>query len=392
MTAPPRWGDDWADVRDLWPLDPAVTQLNHGAYGATPRPVLAEQSRLREELERNPTDFLQRTYPDRIAAARSDVAAFLGADTDGLAFVPNATTGVAAVLRSIRLGPGDEVVVLDHAYPAVLAQLATWTRAAEAVLRVVHLPLPTSPYDDLVAPVVDAITERTQLVVVDEVTSLTALVLPVAQIVRAARERGARVLVDGAHAPGMLPVDLRATDADWWTGNLHKWAGAPKGTAVLWTRPEERSGLLPLVESHVFGASYPQAFDWAGTLDPTAWLAAPTGIATLGALGWDRLRAHNHDLAAWGAALVCEAIGTTPPYADVPTAHGSMALVDPGPLTPEQGADVREALWHRHRIEVPVALWPHQAFIRLSAQAYNSPDDYQRLADALPSVLHDVRG
>ena len=387
VTGPPDWGPDRADVRALWSLDPDVAYLNHGAYGATPLPVLEVQAQLRAELERSPTDFLQRTYPERIAAARIDVARFLGADPEGIAFVPNATTGVAAVLRGIRLEPGDDVVCLDHAYPAIRAQLDRWTRAAGATLTVAHLPLPTSPADDLSSPVLAACSDRTRLLVVDSITSLTALVLPVADLVRETRARGIRCLIDAAHAPGMQAVDLTALDADWWTGNLHKWAGAPKGAAVLWTRAEERAAMTPLVESHVFGPTYPHAYDWVGTADPTPWLAAPTGIAVLGDLGWERLRAHNHTMAAWGARLVADAIGTTPPYADVPTAHAAMTLVDPGPLTPEQGADVRERLWHEHRVEVPVMVWADRVFLRLSAQVYNTPEDYERLADALPRVL-----
>lgn len=386
----PDWGPGWDAARSLWGLDPAVAYLNHGAYGATPLPVLAEQARLRAELERNPTDFLQRTLPGRIAAARGAVAAFLGADPDGLAFVPNATTAVAAVLHSVRLRPGDEVVVLDHAYPAVRAQLATWTAAAGARLVVVHLPMPTGPGADLVGPVVAALTDRTRLLVVDSITSLTALVLPVAELVRAARERGVRCLVDAAHAPGMQPVDLRALDADWWTGNLHKWAGAPKGAAVLWARPAERGSLRPLVESHVFGPEFPRGYDWAGTADPTAWLSAPLGIETMGGLGWDRLRSHNHAMVSWAARLVCDSIGTTPPYAETPQAHAAMALVDPGPLSAEQGIALREALWARHAIEVPVAEWAGRVFLRLSAQVYNRGEDYERLARVLPAELSAV--
>ena len=390
-TSPPDWGADWADVRAMWSLAPDVAYLNHGAFGATPLDVLDEQSRLRAELESSPTDFLQRTYADRVRSARQAVASFLGADSDGLAFVPNATTGVAVVLRSIALRPGDEVVALDHMYPAVRAQLERWTAEAGATLVVVHLPLPTADGDDLISPVVGAFGERTRLLVVDGVTSLTALVLPVGDLIRAARQRGIRTLVDGAHSPGLQPVDLSALDPDWWTGNLHKWAGAPKGAGVLFARANQRRAVRVLVESHVFGPAYPHSLDWTGTTDPTPWLAAPLGIDVLGRLGWGRVRAHHHAMVRWACELVADAIGTSPPYADAPAAHAAMALVDPGPLTAEQAEDLRETLWHRDRIEVPVLEWSGRRHLRLSAQVYNSPDDYVRLAAALPRAIVGVR-
>ena len=371
---PPVWPGDHAAVRALWTLEPDVAYVNHGAFGATPRPVLAEQARWRSRLEAQPFDFLIRRYDGHVQAARDAVAAFLGADPEGLAFVPNATTGVATVLRAVGVGAGDRVVVTDHVYPAVEIQL----RALGVDLVVVPLDL-AAP--DPAAVVLAAVDERTRLVLVDSVTSVTALVLPVAAIVAGCRARGVPCLVDAAHSPGQLAVDLRALDPDYWTGNLHKWCCAPKGAAVLSVRADLRDGVRPLVPSTWYGDGYHAAFDWAGTNDPSAWLSAPAAIDLLGSLGWDTVRTYGTALARWGATHVAEVTGATVPAP--PERQAQMTLVDAGLATYDAATALRDALWAGDRVEVGATGWRGRGWLRLSAAAYNTPADYERLAAAL---------
>jgi isopenicillin-N epimerase len=356
----------------LWALDPAVAYLNHGSFGATPRPVLEAQNRWRATLEAEPVDFLYRRYGERVAEARAVVAAFLGADPEGLAFVTNATTGVATVLHALALGPGDRVVVTDHVYPAVAIGLAA-----------LGVDLVVVPFDlDASADVVlDAVDERTRLVVVDVVTSATALRLPFEDVVAECRARGVPCLVDAAHAPGLLPVDLRALDPDYWTGNLHKWCCAPKGAAVLYVRDVLRERTHPLVLSHWAGQGFTAEFDWCGTHDPTAWLSAPAALALLADLGWDDVRRYGVALARWGADRVAAVAGVTAP---APAERQlQMVLLDAGLPSYAAAESLRDSMWHGDDVEVGASGWRDRGWLRISAAAYSTPDDYERLATAL---------
>jgi isopenicillin-N epimerase len=366
---PPAWPGDHDAVRALWTLDPEAAFLNHGSFGATPRPVLEEQDRWRARLEHQPVDFLARRYWGHVAEARAEVAAFLGADPDGLVFVPNASTGIAAAVAAL-VRPGDRVVVSDHVYAAVFETL----RRAGA--DVVAVPLePDAP--DLAAPLLAAVDERTRLVAVDAVTSATGLVLPVADVVRGCRERGVVCVVDAAHAPGLLPVDLRALDPDVWAGNLHKWCCAPKGAAVLYLREEWRDRVHPAVASHGTGLGLHAEFDWLGTFDPSPWLSAPAALRLMGSLGWDAVRAYGAALAAWGAAA------TGLPLPVPRKRRTSMALLDAGLATYADALALRDAMWEADRVEVGATTWRGRGWLRLSAAPYNRPSDYERLAAAL---------
>jgi isopenicillin-N epimerase len=366
---PPVWPGDHDAVRELWTLDPSVAFLNHGSYGATPRPVLEAQDRWRAALEAQPVDFLHRRYAGHGAAARAAVAAFLGADPEGLAFVPNATAGIATVLRAL-LAPGDRVVVSDHVYPAVA--LALTGLGADLVVVPVDLDA-----GDPAALLLAAVDERTRLVVVDAVTSVTAMALPYADVVRGCRALGVPCLVDAAHAPGMLDVDLRALDPDYWAANLHKWCCAPKGAGVLYVRSALRDDLHPLVLSHGAGLGFLAEFDWAGTHDPSAWLAAPDALALLGSLGWDTIRTYCRALARWGG-LVSGVPAPVPPSRSLQT-----VMLDPGCDSYAAAEAVRTAMWERDRVEVNAGPWRGRGYLRLSAAPYNRPSDYERLAAAL---------
>lgn len=372
-------------------LDPTATFLNHGSFGATPRELLAVQSALRAEMEHQPVDFLVRQLPARLAAARERLGALLGARADDLAFVPNATAGVAAVLGSVELAPGDEILTTNHSYNAVTQAIRRRARGVGARVVTARLPWPTPHPDALEAAVVQAITDRTRLLVIDQVTSPTALVLPAERIVAAARERGVLTLVDGAHAAGQLSVDLRALDADWWVGNLHKWLCAPKGAALLCTREHHQARTQPTIPSHGNGLGYREEFDWPGTFDPTAWLTAPAAADLHDAMGGEQLRADHHALVQRGREEIADAIGAPLPHPDDPALYAAMAALPLG-LPADRALSVNQTLWAHHRIEAPVSPFEGQAVLRISGfAAYNTPADYTRLAQVLPKVLTELR-
>jgi isopenicillin-N epimerase len=373
----------WDRVADLFPLDPDIAYLNHGAYGVVPIPVQRAQVRLRDEMEANPTAFFTRGLHERLAHTRQHVATFLGADPAGCALVPNVSAATQIVFGTLGLAPGDEVLLTTHGYGAV--RLA----AGRLGLRVVEAHFPAGAVDDeVVAAVVGAaVPGRTRLAIVDHVTSPTAMVLPVARIAAALRELGVPVMVDGAHAPGMLPVDVSAVEADFWVGNVHKWAFAPRPTALLVVAAQHRPTVYPLVVSWRQPAGFPEAVEHGGTLDYTAWLATPTGLHLLRTLGAERVRQHNADLAAYGQRVVGEALGTVP----VPgpwSPYVSMRLVRL-PLTGGEGVaeQLRREIASELRCELPVVAWDGELFLRLGAQVYNRPGHYDRLAEGLPRLM-----
>lgn len=378
---------------DTWALDPAVAHLNHGGFGATPVPVLAEQQAWRQAMERNPTDFLARQLPGLLAGVRAELATFLNAPQDALVFTDNATAGTQTVIAQTRLEPGDELLTTDHCYGAVLGQLRRAAEASGAGLRIAQVPLPAAGDPALTrasvtAAVLSELTPRTRLVVLDHVASCSGLVFPVADIAAACRQAGVPVLVDGAHASGMLPVDLGALGADFWVGNLHKWVCAPKAAAVLYAAPRWRADLRPLIASHGVFDGFQPAFDWTGTRDPSSLLAAPAALGFFAKLGWPEVRRHNDDLARRGAELVATQLGTEPPAIGDGLA-GSMRLVPlPGPLPDEEaGRDLEQRLFTQHGVIVPATCHGGWRWLRVSGQLYNTIDDYERLAKALTTEL-----
>lgn len=387
----PIWGSDWPQVRANWTLDPEVTFLNHGSFGATPRCVLEVQSALRAEMERQPVLFLDRALRARLDASLALVGPLLGTDARNLAFVPNATYAINSVVKSLDFQTGDELLILGHGYGAIIKtlQCVADRRGARLVRVPTHFPV-ESP-DELAAPVIAALTERTRFVVIDQITSPTAMIMPVKSIVDACRARGILCMVDGAHVPGMLPIDLDSMAPDFWTGNLHKWVCAPKGAAVLYVRPELRNRVEPVVTSHNFGMKFPEEFFWTGTDDPTAWICAGAAIEFMASLGWPRVHAHNHALARYGRRVVAEMIGGGLPVPDSPEFYAAMAVIEFPPKISfadiEQARDFQNRLYAEYRIEVPMMVIDNRSFIRISAQAYNAPREYERLGEALRAMI-----
>lgn len=383
-----------------WTLDPEITFLNHGSFGACPRVVLEEQTRLRARMEAEPVRFFLRELEPLMDAALAAVGAFVGADPDDLAFVSNASSGVNAVLRSLVFAPGDELLTTDHAYNACRNALDHVAARAGARVVVAKLPFPLASADETIAPIVAAVTPRTKLCLLDAITSPTGLVLPTARIVRALADRGVDTLVDGAHAPGMIPLDLRALGAAYFTGNCHKWVCAPKGAAILHVRRDRQDGLVPTVVSH--GANSPRTdrsrfrllFDWTGTIDPTAALCIPAALRTVASLvpgGWPEVMAKNHALALRARDILCAALRVPPPAPD--DMIGSLAAV-PLPDTPPNErtshslltTDVLQDALFTQGIEVPIIPWPGppRRLVRVSAQLYNTPAQYEALGALLP--------
>lgn len=384
----PIWGPDWPEVRALWPLERTVAHLNHGSYGAVPTAVLDEQQSWRDRMEANPVRFFARELADALGQAAAEVAGFLGAAPDGVAFVANATTGVSTVLAGLELGPDDAVLVTDHVYGSVRIAAARFTSRGGARLDTAAVPHGADD-EAVMAAVLAAVRPETRLAIIEHVTSATARRLPVDRLVPALQERGVAVLVDAAHAPGMLTVEIDRLGADYWVGNLHKWALAPRGTAVLAVAPRRRPAMLPLVASWAEDRGFPAAFADIGTADLTPWLAAPRALRVLERLDADRVRRHNVELAVHGQRVVAASVGVD--SATLPRDPAvSMQLVPlpAGIATDDDGAAQLQArIGEEAGIEVGVTTWRGQGFLRLSAQAYNAPTDYERLAADLPALL-----
>jgi len=383
-----------------WTLDPAVAYLNHGTFGACPRVVLEFQEELRARMEREPIDFLVRALPGLLAKARAALGAFAGADPEGIVFVPNATTGVNAALRAWDFSPDDEILTTDHTYGA--CRKAAAFVAARRKVRIVtaRVPFPLAGPEDIAGPVMAAVTPRTRLALLDHVTSPTALIFPIERLVSALRERGIETIVDGAHALGMIPLQLDRLGAACYTANAHKWLCAPKGAAMLHVRSDLRDRIRPLVVSHGYdhGAGavrFREEWDWTGTIDLTPYLSIPECLRFLGTLlpgGWDALWERNRRLALRARQILLDALDVAPPCPE--EMLGSMAAVPFPAAAPDSPAARLDqdglAAWTRERgIESWFFPWdcPGGKIVRASAQIYNTEQEYSRLAPLLKEAL-----
>jgi isopenicillin-N epimerase len=391
-----------------WTLDPSVDYLNHGSFGATPRVVLEAQQAWRDRMETEPMRFMVRELEPALDHSKAVLGEFVGADPEDLAFVPNATTGVNAVLASLRFEPGDELLTIDHEYNAVRNAMAHIAERRRARVVTAVVPFPIGSADEVVQAVLSCVTPRTRLAVLDHVTSPTALVLPVERLVAELAARGVETLIDGAHAPGMLDLRVAELGAAFYAGNLHKWVCAPKGAGFLWVRRDRQAIVHPLTISHgansqrVDRSRFRLEFDWTGTADPTAWLSVPDAIEFGERLldgGWAALRGRNRALVLEGRDLVGSALGEKAAAPD--GMIGSMASIPlPWERTPGvvQGVDLYGDPVHGALLEAGlqtmVTPWPQRPeagawrrLIRLSAAAYNDRAQFERLAAVLPGVV-----
>lgn len=372
-------------------FEDGLVLLNHGSFGATPRAVLEKQSEWRARLEHNPPHFMRSVLPKALGEAREALASYVGAQAGDIGFVENATGGCNAVLRSFPLEPGDKVVSTSHVYNAVRNAIRFVCRRARA--RYVELPLPFggASADDIVARLEERIGPRTRLVVVDHIASDSSLIFPVERIAALCRARGVRLLIDGAHGPGHVPLDLDALGADYYSGNCHKWLCAPKGAAFLWVRRERQRDVHPLVVSHFLDQGFAAEFGWQGTRDPTPWLAVKD------ALDWRKGLGAAADV--YCRDLLERAVGTLEQAWNVAAltpkeARAFMATL-PVPGSPPASnalADrLRAALLERDRLETQIKAADGVLFLRITAFVYNQDDDYARLASALPRRLEAMR-
>lgn len=367
---------------------PDITFLNHGSFGACPRPVFATYQQWQSALEADPVEFLGRRIDDLLREARLPLAAYLGTQADHLVFVPNTTAGVNIVARSLQLGPGDEVLATDHEYGA---SDRTWrflcTQRGMSYINQ-PIPLPLESEEEMVEQFWQGVTPRTKVIFISHITSPTALIFPVAKICQRAREAGILTVIDGAHAPGQIPLNLEEIGADFYIGNCHKWLCAPKGSAFLYASPEHQALLQPLIVSWGYESlkpgisSFQDYFGWVGTDDPAAFLSVPSAIAFQQEHNWDAVRAACHELAASARQEIASLLGTQLICSDTWWSQMCTIQVPDGDSLALQRT-LRET-WH---IEMPVVVWNNHRYIRLSIQGYNSPADVERLLTALHAIF-----
>ena len=388
----------------LWPLEPELAFLNHGSFGSCPRHVLRRQAEWRRRLERQPMQFFVRELEGLLDEAREALARFVGANPADLVFVPNATAGVNTVLRSRSWAPQDELLVTNHEYNACRNALDFAAHQSQARVVVARVPFPCRNADEIIEAVLACVSERTRLALLDHVSSQTGIVFPLEKLIARLHARGVDTLIDGAHAPGMVPLDLARLGPTYYTGNCHKWLCAPKGAGFLFVQGERQPLIRPLSISH--GANSPRRdrsrfqieFGWTGTWDPSAYLSVPEAIrymATLRPGGWREIMGRNRALALAARQILCQALGVPLPCPE--ECIGALAsipipdAVDAPPLSSPLYTDpLQEMLSREHRIEVPIIPWPAppKRLLRLSAQLYNALPQYQRLADILAAILN----
>ena len=368
-----------------WMLDPNFTYLNHGSFGARVRSVFEFQLDLKRELEAEPVNFLDRQR-NRVDKARQAVSSFLGADPEGFGFVDNATTGVGCVVQSLRFEECDEILTTSLVYNGVRQLLTRTAKDAMCSYREVHIELPVHAPEEITRAIARSFTPSTKLLVIDHVSSASSIVFPVQEIARLCREKGVLLLVDGAHAPGMLGLNIDAIGADWYVGNLHKWVCAPLGAGFLWASTSTREMTHPMTVSHWYGQGLPNEFDWQGTRDVTAWISSAEAVKWGEGFGWKSIREHNHALAVWMQKQLIEAWGIEPLSPLDGSMVGSMVTVplpSGSPDTVEDCLAFRDRLYEEHRIEVPVFPLYGRGMVRVSAQLYSKEMHLERLLLAL---------
>ncbi|HXP73187.1 MAG TPA: aminotransferase class V-fold PLP-dependent enzyme [Stellaceae bacterium] len=375
-----------AAAKAEWGLAPEIANLSHGSFGSTPSAVMAVQDAWRRRIEANPTKFMARESRPLLREAARKVAAELGSHGDDIVFSENATSAANAVLRSLDFKPGDEILITGLGYPAIRnAALYVASRTGARVVEV-EIPLPVRDAASIVSAVEAKLTDRTRLAIFDHICSHSALVLPVERLTAVAHRAGAAVLIDGAHVPGQLPLDLGALGVEYYVANLHKWLMAPRGTGILWARRDLQAALHPLTISHGYRKGFIEEFDWTGTKELTGWLSAPAGIEFFHRMGGERLMTRNRDLVHAMARMLSEAWGT--PLGGPLEMFASMAVIalpNAGAATPERSTELRLHLAEQHGIEAAVNASDGRLWVRIMAQAYNEPADYERLRRAFES-------
>lgn len=386
---------------ELWGLDPETVFLNHGSFGAAPIAVREEQDRIRNDMEKDPVYFVERRMKNLWNSSIFELSRFLNADPEGMVFVTNATMGVNTVLRSLKLSPGDEIIVPDHAYQACKNAIDFVTGRSGARTVIVHVPFRVDDDSEIIEPILSAVTSRTVLAMIDTVSSPTGVRMPFESLVYLLQDRGVDVLVDAAHGPGIVPLDISELNPAYITGNCHKWMCTPKGSAFLHIREDKRGRISPLSIGHGYSSDLPAAekfrfeFDWSGTRDPSPWLCIPFSIKYLGSQikgGWEEIMRKNKEMILQGRELVCEALETTAPTPDsMISSMSSIELPGGGKVlpSPPDGEPTHNLLYDQYRIQVPIIAWPIHGvkYIRISAHIYNTKEEFEYLSESLKSIL-----
>jgi isopenicillin-N epimerase len=376
-------------LRRQFLFDPTVTFLNHGSFGSTPRPVFRVYQRWQRELERQPVEFLGRRFNSLMQAARQSLAGYLGTDVNNLEFTTNVTESLNIVARSLQLGPGDEVLGTDHEYGALDRTWRFMAREHGFTYLNQTIPVPLTTQDAFVDRLWEGVTPRTRVIFLSHITSPTGLIFPVEPIVRKVRQAGIITVVDGAHAPGQIPLRLDDLDPDYYGGNLHKWLCAPKGAGFLYARPDMQNLLKPLIVSWGFEAEIPGTsrfidhHEWTGTRDIAAFLSVPTAIEFQHENNWERVRSACHDLLHDAQARICALTGLSPL-----SGKKWFRQMTTAPLPDDTDlAAMKNRLYDEFQIEVPLILWKGQKLIRISVQGYNTQRDLEKLTDALKKIM-----
>tara|TARA_B100000963_G_scaffold356417_1_gene376480 strand:+ start:373 stop:1572 length:1200 start_codon:yes stop_codon:yes gene_type:complete len=390
-----------SDLSQFWSFEKGRTFLNHGSFGACPDFVIAEQRKWQDLMEKEPVRFFEELMPNLLLKSREALGTFLSCSPNDLAFVSNATSGVNTILRSLQFKQGDEILVPNHAYQACRNSIDFVAQRSGATVVVVAIPFPIDGPQTVIEVMKSAYTERTKLVMIDTVTSPTGLRMPFEELTSFFENKGVEVLLDAAHGIGMIPLDLETLGASYVTSNCHKWLCAPKGTAFLYVREDKQDKIQPLTISH--GHTFPlgnttrfrHEFDWTGTQDISGWCALPAvieGMAKLVDGGWEAIMQHNHVLALQGRDILCERLGIEQPCPDEMIACISTIRL-PGEIPSQEKMHEPDPLHYllseKYNIQVPVWSWPSPAgrYLRISAQLYNSIEQYEQLADALVNEL-----
>ncbi len=379
------------NLRKLFLLDPSITFLNHGSFGATPKPVFDEYQRWQKELERQPVEFLGRRFTSLMADSRKALGAYLGTHADNLIYTQNVTISLNIVARSLELGAGDEVLASDHEYGALDR---TWRfLAREHGFTYINRPVSLTSKQAFIDSFWSGVTPRTRVIFLSHITSPSALIFPLDEIIKRARLAGIITIIDGAHVPGQIPLDLDSLGADFYGGNLHKWLCAPKGAGFLYARPEMQRLLKPLVVSWGYesitpsGSTFIDQHEWAGTRDVASFLSVPAAIEFQANHKWDDVRAACHELVHDAQTRICNLTGLAPLH-PAQTGDDWFAQLAAAPLP--AGTDpavLKSRLYDEYRIEIPVYSWNNLNLIRVSIQGYNTKKDVNHLLKALFSLI-----
>lgn len=385
------------NVKSLFQLDPTIHFLNHGSFGACPIPVFEAYQAWQRRLEKQPVLFLGRKMMALDREARQPLGVYLNTHPDNLVFVTNATHGVNIIARSLALTSGDEILTSDHEYGACDYTWEFICSKTGASYVHQHIPLPAQSSEQIVEQFWQAVTPKTRLIYLSHITSPTALRLPIEAICRRARQANILTLIDGAHAPGQISLDLEALGADWYTGNLHKWALSPKGAGFLYARPEVQHLVEPLVVSWGYhaapeastGSRFQDLLGWTGTRDPAASLSVPAALQFMEEHRWELVRQDCHILLRQAIEKLCELVQMAPLYPLEADLYFQMGIA---PLPP--GTDLallKRRLYDEYRVEVPLIDWNSQKFVRISVQGYNTQADLDALTKGLRALLPQVR-